>query len=144
MTNSVRNTINYLAGKPKTLFLIDSLGALLTAFFLFIVLRNFNEYFGMPKTILIYLAGIAACFCIYSTCCFFFLTKYWTPFINGISVANLLFCTATMALLIIYYAQLTIIGTTYFLLEIAIILGIVYLEFNVAKTIKKRRIDDRY
>jgi len=144
MINSVTKIINYLTGKPKILFLIDSLGALLTAFFLFIVLRNFNEYFGMPKTILIYLSGIAACFCIYSTCCFFFLTKYWTPFINGISVANLLYCIVTMALLIFYYPQLTVIGTTYFLLEITIISGIVYLELNVARRIKKSRIDDRY
>jgi len=140
----VKNNINFLAGNPKVLFLIDSLGAMLTAFFLLLILRNFNEYFGMPETILTYLAGIAACFCVYSICCFFFLTNYWSSFIYGIVVANLLYCVVTMALLIIYNAQLTIIGTIYFLLEIAIILGIVYVEFNVAKTIKKSRTAGRY
>jgi len=140
----VKNNINFLAGNPKVLFLIDSLGAMLTAFFLLLILRNFNEYFGMPETILTYLAGKTACFCVYSICCFFFLTNYWSSFIYGIVVANLLYCVVTMALLIIYNAQLTIIGTIYFLLEIAIILGIVYLEFNVAKTIKKSRTAGRY
>jgi len=133
MNKILKNIINYLAGRPKTLFLIDGLGAMLTAFLLFVVLRNFNEYFGMPKTILTYLSGIAACFCIYSTTCFFFLTRYWTAFISGISIANLLYCILTMGLLIIYYPQLTIIGTTYFLLEIAIIIGLIYVEFNVAR-----------
>jgi len=140
----VKNNINFLAGNPKVLFLIDSLGAMLTAFFLLLILRNFNEYFGMPETILTYLAGITLCLCVYSICCFFFLTNYWSSFIYGIVVANLLYCVVTMALLIIYNAQLTIIGTIYFLLEIAIILGIVYVEFNVAKTIKKSRTAGRY
>ena len=144
MINSVTKIINYLTGKPKILFLIDSLGAMLTAFFLLLILRNFNEYFGMPETILTYLAGITLCLCVYSICCFFFLTNYWSSFIYGIVVANLLYCVVTMALLIIYNAQLTIIGTIYFLLEIAIILGIVYVEFNVAKTIKKSRTAGRY
>jgi cation transport ATPase len=138
MTIRVRDTINYLAGKPNILFLIDGLGAMLTAVCLMLVLRNFNEYFGMPKTILTWLSCIAACFCIYSIACYFFLTNYWTPFINGIMFANLLYCVVTTGLLIIYYPQLKIIGAAYFLLEIALIFGLVYLELNVAVAIKKK------
>jgi len=137
MIITVRNVIDYLAGKPKKLFLIDSFGAILTAFFLFVVLRNFNEYFGMPKILLTYLSVIAVCFCIYSTTCYFFLKNYWTLFISIISIANLLYCILTMGLLIFYYPHLTIIGLTYFLLEIAIICKLIYVELHVAATIKK-------
>jgi len=135
MIKAVRKVVNYLAGNPKTLFLIDSLGAMLTTFFLFVVLRNFNEYFGMPKTILSYLSAIAACFCIYSTACFLFLKNCWTPYIKGISFANLFYCVLTIGLLLVYYPLLTIIGAIYFLLEIAIICGLVYVELKVATTV---------
>lgn len=141
MIRKVRAFINYLTGKPKALFLIDSLGAMLTAFFLFVILRNFNEYFGMPTIILTYLSAIAACFFIYSTVCFFFLKENWTPFIRAISIANLLYCVLTMGLMIVYYPILTIIGIIYFLLEITIVCGLVYIELHVATAIKRNSIN---
>lgn len=133
----VRNTINHLTKKPKTLFLIDSLGAMLTAFLLLVVVRNFNEYFEMPKTILTYLSAIAACFSIFSTSCFLLVQQNWISFIRGISCANLLYCILIMIFLIIYRHQLTIIGIIYFAVEIIIISGLVYIELNVATEIKK-------
>ncbi|HMR83537.1 MAG TPA: hypothetical protein PKE30_10410 [Niabella sp.] len=124
--------INYFVNKPKTLFLIDSLGAMLTAFLLLAVLRNFNEYFGMPVVILTYLSIIAMLFCIYSAICFFFLKKNWTPFIKAIGYANLLYCILTAGLLMVYYSILTVLGIAYFLVEIAVVCLLVYIEFKVA------------
>jgi hypothetical protein len=121
------------------LFLIDSIGALTTAFLLF-VLRNFNEYFGMPESILTYLSVIAVFFCIYSTTCFFVIKANWILFIKIISIANLLYCVLTIGLVIFYNPQLTTIGTAYFLGEIAIIIGLVYIELKVATEIKNTRI----
>jgi hypothetical protein len=129
----INKLINHLAEKPKTLFLIDSLGAILTAFFLFVVMRQFNGYFGMPKTVLTYLSVIAVCFCIYSYACFLYLNALWTPYIRLIGIANLLYCALIFVLLIKYYSLLTIIGITYFLIEIAIICVLCYVELKVAK-----------
>lgn len=137
----VHKTINDLAKKPQKLFLIDSLGALLTTFFLFVVLRNFYEYVGMPIPVLTYLSVIALGLCIYSTACFFFLKGNWTPFIRGISIGNLLYCILTMVLVIIYYSQLKTIGMIYFVIEVIIILGLVYIERNVAIAILKESFD---
>jgi hypothetical protein len=134
----INNLINHLAEKQKTLFFIDSLGAILTAFFLFVIMRQFNGYFGMPKSVLTYLSLIAICFCIYSTACFLFLEGRWTPFIKLIGIANLVYCALTIGLLIKYYSLLTIIGTTYFLIEIVIICVLSYVELNVATEIKKK------
>lgn len=132
--------INYLAEKHKTLFLIDSLGAMLTAFFLFVIMRQFDEYFGMPKIVLTYLSVIATCFCIYSTTCFIFLKERWTLYVKLIGIANLLYCALTIVLLIKYYHLLTTIGTTYFLIEIVIICGLSYIELNVATRNKEKEI----
>lgn len=138
----INKLINHLAEKQKTLFLIDSMGAILTVFCLFVIMRLFSEYFGMPKKVLAYLSIIAICFCIYSAACFLFLKRRWTPFIRLIGISNLLYCVLTIGLLIKYYPLLTIIGRTYFLIEAAIICGLSYVELKVAKEIMKPKLVD--
>lgn len=140
MITSVSKVIKQFSSAPKKLFLIDSIGAFTTAFLLYVVLRNFHEYFGMPAMILTYLAVIAVIFCIYSMVCFLVITTHWTPFIWVISIANLLYCLLTFGLLLLYAPQLTTFGIAYFLGEIAIIAGLVYVELNVVKEINKNRI----
>ena len=129
----MKKLIKYFSEKQKTLFLIDSIGAFMTAFSLFVIVRQFNEYFGMPKNELTYLSVIAVFFCIYSAACFLFLKGGLKPFIRLIGIANLIYCALTIGLLIKYNPLLTILGTTYFLIEIVIICGLSYVELNVAK-----------
>ncbi|WP_286969933.1 hypothetical protein [Flavobacterium sp. UBA4854] len=142
MNKILNNLIGHLAENPRKLFLIDSLGAVLTAFFLFTIMRHFNEYFGIPKTALAYLAVIAVCFCFYSSACFLFLKRRWALFISLIGFANLLYCVLAIGLLIKYCHLLTIIGTAYFLIEIVIICGLSYIELNAAKRNKKKAADN--
>lgn len=137
MTNVLRTSINYLMNKPKILFLTDALGAMLTTLLLLVVLRNFNEYFGLPTTILIFLASISMSFCLYSTACFFFLKANWTPFIRIISYANLLYCLLTIGLLIRYNSVVTILGIIYFLVEVVIVYLLVYIELKVATIVRQ-------
>lgn len=123
---------NRFVKNPKTLFLMDSIGAFLTALILFLLLRNLSEYFGMPKAAVTLLSAIAACFCFYSAACFLLLKEKWPLYIRIISFANLLYCVLTFALLFIYYHQLTVLGLFYFLAEIVIISLLVYIELRAA------------
>lgn len=125
--------MSYFTEKQRTLFLIDSIGALITGFSLLLIIGQFNGYFGMPASALSYLSIIAFCFCIYSAICFFFVKANWTKYMRVIGIANLFYCVLTIVLLIKYFPLLTMLGTSYFLIEIAIILGISYVELNVAK-----------
>ena len=126
--------------QPKTLFLIDGLGALVTAFFLFVILRTYNVYFGMPQNTLTYLSLIAIVFCLYSITCYFFLKDNWRPFLKTISMANLLYCCLTMGLVIYYYPSLTILGVSYFLAEIIVVFVVVFVELKtLAATVQKKR-----
>ncbi|UFH31879.1 hypothetical protein LNP04_18220 [Chryseobacterium sp. C-71] len=134
MNSIINNLINYLSVKPKIFFLMDSLGAFFTAFFLFAVMRSLNVYFGMPEIVLTYLSAIAGLFCIYSFSCFLFLKERWALFIRIIAVANFLYCVATLGLLIKYYSFLTILGTTYFLTEIIVITLLGFVELKVARS----------
>jgi hypothetical protein len=134
--------INKLVLNPKRLFFIDSLGAFLTALLLFAILRTFNEYFGMPKTTLSILIIIALIFCVYSLCCLFLVKKNWHLFLRAIIIANLLYSCLTLGLVIYNYPRLTILGVSYFLLEIVVVCGLVFLEINVLTTSKRRRRPD--
>lgn len=142
VTRFIQTITSRFAIKPELLFLSDGIGAMLTAFFLFVIMKKFNSYFGMPQTILTYLAGIAAVFCLYSITCFFILKKHAASFLVAISVDNLLYCMLTTGLVIIYYPVLTSLGIAYFLAEIVIIFGLVFIEFKTARTIKQNRIPD--
>lgn len=139
MNITINKIINYFTKKTKALFLVDGLGAALTTFYLYFVLRHFNEYFGMPTYILTYLSLIGLVFCVFSMTCFFLLKGNWTPFLRLISVGNLIYCVLTMILVYIYFNDLTKLGVIYFLLEITIIVVIVYIELRVATAFKNNK-----
>ncbi|WMN12015.1 hypothetical protein QYS49_32085 [Marivirga salinae] len=125
-----------LLDSPLKIFLLDAIGAIITALILGIVFTTFQEYIGMPREILISLSLIAVVFCIYSFSCFFMLKRNWKPFLKAIAIANLLYCVATTVLIIALSHQLTIVGLLYFMGEIIVIGFLVYFEFLVLNRIK--------
>lgn len=118
---------------PKRFFLIDGAGAFITAVILFLILRPLDQYIGMPGNVLTMLSIIALTFCIYSLSCYFIVKKMWKPLLKAISIGNVVYCCFTLGLIVHYYPQLTILGLTYFLLEIAVICLLVYFEMKALK-----------
>lgn len=123
--------IKKLTANPKRLFLIDGLGALLTAIFLTTILIKFEHQFGMPKKMLYFLSLLACLYAIYSFCCYFFTVKHWQNYLKGIMIANMLYCFLTIGLVFYYYQKLTILGLTYFILELTVISGLIMIELAV-------------
>jgi len=118
--------------KPRQFFLVDSLGALITTMMLGLVLARFESIFGMPQKVLYVLASIALVFCIYSFLSYLLLKENWRPFLKIISIANLLYCFLSLGLVIYFFGKLTILGVTYFVLELIVILILVRIELKVA------------
>jgi len=118
---------------PQRLFLIDGIGAFVTAVFLFAILKSFNDFVGMPQPSLILLLLIALVFCIYSISCFFILKRKWQAYLQALSIANLLYCAFTLGLVIFYLPRLTTLGLVYFLIEIAVIVALAIWELSVLK-----------
>lgn len=139
MNKTINKLINYLSEKRKTLFLIDNLGAISTAFFMFIIIQQLSEYFGMPKVVFTYLSAIATCFCIYSTICFIFIKGDATSFIRIIAIANLIYCALIIGLLTKYFPVLTLVEGIYFVIEIVFICGLSYIEISVATRGEEKR-----
>jgi hypothetical protein len=126
----IQSLIRYFNQQPKKLFLTDSLGALLTAFLLIAVLATFRKYFGMPLHILYVLATVGFAFAAYSFCCYLFAGSKWKPYLKRIAIANLLYCCASMVLVVYFYKTLTVLGVIYFLVEMAVVSLLVLIEFK--------------
>lgn len=117
---------------PKTLFLIDGLGAITTAVLLSQVLARFEPVFGMPKYILFTLAGIACCLAIYSISCHFLVKENYARFLKAIAIGNLIYCIITVVLILMFFSSLTWLGIAYFVGEITIVLLLAQIEFKMS------------
>ncbi len=129
MTTRTRLFIEKLALTPKRLFLIDSVGAFCTAFFLAAILATFEQFFGMPRKVLYPLALAVCGYSIYSGCCYFFATgSSWRSYLKLIMVANFLYCLLSIALVVYFYKQLTVWGVVYFFTELLVLAALILIE----------------
>lgn len=116
----------------KKLFLIDGLGALLSAFLLGIVLIRFESSFGIPRNILYFLSLTACALATYSLTCYFLAKKIRKLHIKIIGWANFCYCCLTLGLLFYFYEKITALGIFYFLGEVAIIVTLAIVELRTA------------
>lgn len=117
---------------PKKLFLLDSLGGLLSAIMLGLVLTSMETAFGMPRKVLYPLAFIACAFSLYSFLCFWRFPEQWRPYLRLIAVANLSYGCLTLGLVMYWHQQLTPLGLLYFVLEMLVVTGLAVYEWRVA------------
>lgn len=118
---------------PRTVFLIDGLGALLSALLLGLAIPRLESLVGMPSSVLYPLAGAACLLSFYSLSCARFLPLNWRRFLLIVAGANLVYCCITLALLVQHRDLLRPLGWLYFLGEIAIIVTLAALEITIAK-----------
>lgn len=115
---------------PRTLFLIDALGALLSALLLGGVLVHWAAWLGLPKQLLYALSFIPILFAVYSFTCYRYLgSAAWQPFMRAIAVANILYCCLTLSILFFHTGKVTFWGWAYFLWEITVILVLARAEW---------------
>jgi hypothetical protein len=124
----IKSMINKLIANPKHLFLIDALGALITAATLTIVAIQFPDFFGLPSQILFALAGIAFTFSIYSFSCYYFFPGNWRRFLVAIILANTFYIVVTIALVLNFFSSVTTWGLLYFAAEMLVIGCLIYVE----------------
>ncbi len=124
--------INRFASDPKKLFLLDALGAVLSAFLLGVVLVRFEHLFGIPVNTLYLLAAIPVFFACYDL---FSIRKEATRFgqlLKGIALMNLGYCILSLGFAFFHFSKITLLGWTYILIEIAIVASIALLEYKVS------------
>ncbi len=118
----------------RSFFLIDAIGAALSAFSLGVVLVAFQSYIGIPVQTLRVLAFIAFALALYSTVCFLVLKKNQAPFLRLIALLNISYCVLTAFLIFNSADNITVLGKGYFLLEILIIGFLAVAELKKAQS----------
>jgi len=116
----------------RTLFLLDFLGAVLSAVLLGVVLVRYQAYFGMPVHVLYSLSFVACAFAVYSGSCYLLRVSN-AVFLRIIAVANCTYCAVTIALLFQFYHSLTTLGLVYFIAEIFVIAFFGRMEWRYSK-----------
>jgi hypothetical protein len=106
---------------------------MLSAFFLGLVLVQFQDYFRVPEFLLYKLALIAAMFAAYDFICYFCCVELWVPFLRGIAWANLVYGVLSVLLLVVYQVPLTGLGFAYFAGELLILLALSTVELRFAQ-----------
>ena len=114
----------------KSIFLMDGLGALLSASCTGLLLPFYSEWIGLPNRVLFGLAALALAYSIYSLSCFFFIKRIRPAMLLAIIAANLIYCLIAAAVLV-SALEITKVGEWYLIGESAIILGIILVEAKV-------------
>ena len=129
----IKELINNLKKNPKKVFLMDAWGAIISLFSFWSILYPLEIYFGVPKTVLLKLSIIAICLFIYSFASFKLIKQNHKPFLKIIILLNSLYILFSIGLIFYYFKQLSFLGISYFVIEIAVILGVLFVEVKVYK-----------
>jgi len=121
-----------LSTQPRRVFLMDGLGAVISALALGVGLPAIQPLIGMPREVLLFLAAIPAGFAIYSFGCAARLPVKWPNWLRGIAMLNAAYAGLSVALLAAHAAQIQPLGWAYFVGEILLLSGLAPLEWKVA------------
>lgn len=124
--------VKWATEKPNRLFLIDGLGALLSAFLLGIVLVRLEPTFGIPVHILYFLATLPLLFGIYDLLCYHFAKTKVGTFLKAIALMNLGYGILSLSLASLHFRELTVWGWSYILVEVVVIYLLAMVEWRVA------------
>ena len=122
---------------PTKLFIIDGLGAILSAFLLGYVLVKFENIFGIPSKTLYTLSAMPVIFALYDLYC---IKKKddLGHFMKGIAIINLTYCCISILFAFYHLRTITIFGWSYLTIEILIIIILTIIEYKVAKRLIKK------
>ena len=112
------------------MLLVDACGAGLTVLLLALILEPFQKDFGMPMFALQIFSIIACIFFIYSLISFYFGNENHAFLLKVIAFGNTFYALLIAFFVFRYFEKLTLLGRFYFVMEIAIILGLVFLEIT--------------
>lgn len=124
-----------LGKTPRSLFLIDGVGALISAFLLGVVLVRFESVFGMPVQALYILAAFPVGFALYDAICYWGVKRNLSLFLKGIALINIGYCGLSVAFLSQHHESLTVLGWLYFVGELLIVIFLSGVEWTLAKRI---------
>ena len=141
----IEHLISKAEVNPKNLFLIDGLGAILSAFLLGFVLVKFQIIFGIPPSTLYILAVMPLFIALCDFYCYRKSNQKTGLLLKIIAILNLTYCSISLGFVFYHFETITNLGLVYILIEIVIVLLFAIIEFitgiKVIKESTKQRIN---
>ncbi len=125
--------IRSLQNNPTTIFIVDGIGALLTAFSLGFILVRFEEVFGIPSQALYKLAVIPIIYLGFDIFSYQQGQKHVGRNLTILAVLNLIYCCISLGIGIYHFQVLKIWGWLYIFNEIIIIVILSMFEIRVGR-----------
>ena len=110
------------------IFLLDAIGAFLSIFLLLFVVMANEIFFGLSKSLATNLVIPILGLLIFSTSCFFLKPQNWKLLMKFVVLGNVSYCLFILATIFLNFKQLTILGVSYFLIELLIICFLIGIE----------------
>lgn len=120
----------------KNIFLLDGIGAIISACFTGLILIRYSLFLGISVSILQSLAMLPVVYAIYSLSCYFFISKTKPWMLFTIIGANLFYCLISLSL-ILFRERITWRGKLVLAAEIVVVLCIVFVEFKIFQKFKR-------
>lgn len=120
-----------IAQNPRSLFVIDGLGALVSAISLGLVLSNLVGIFGIPQETLYLLASFPVFFALFDLLSYR-QKKGIRRNLRAIAWANLLYCGLSIVLSFYHFETITLWGWAYIIGEVLIVVFLALLELKAA------------
>jgi len=121
--------------QPKRLFIIDGIGALISAISLGYIMIVFNSIFGLPKNVLYLLATIPLFFLVFDMFAYYWGNEKIGWYLKIIVFLNVGYCILSLGLLSYHFSVLTKWAMIYFVVEICIVLALSRIEWCMAQTV---------
>ena len=117
--------------KPRTLLIVDALGAAITSAATFYLLAGQHIETGLPIGLLNAMAIVAACFACFDVVAIIRCTAPAIP-LRIIALANFSYCILVFVSLCIYRNSVSYLGLAYFCIEISIVASLAVWEWIFA------------
>ncbi len=127
----MKNKPSIFSNRIHLLFLVDAIGALVSALFLLFVLPGFEVISGFSTRLFNVLGTIALVFSIYSILNFFLKTQK-VVFLRLIAIGNILYGCLSISLALIY--KPSALTLTYLVLEFIILIFLATIEIKASKS----------
>jgi hypothetical protein len=121
----------------KNIFLFDGAGAFFSFLGTGLVFPLFSQELGVPAETFYLLATFPLVYCLYSFVCHFLVSQKKLWMLALIMIANLFYCLFSFAILLTHN-EVTPIGQALIAGEILIILGVVFVEYKIYKSLMLR------
>ncbi len=124
---------NQFKKHPRRIFVFDGLGAIITIFFLKIVLVQLNDLVGIPISTLKILASLPMLFLLMDVVGYVFYDRIGLTSLTLIILMNISYCFVSLYFGWLDVASITWLGWMYLIVEIIVLIGVVLLEIRVLK-----------